>query len=86
MSTLRQHDLAGVLEAVKQWLPKCGWSPCPPRPCSGDVRVGSAADGKQAALLAFNPPTLAMVLQSAQSKAVAARAAAEKAQAELTDS
>lgn len=50
---------------------------------SGQIHMWEAADGKPAADLARNPPTLAMLLEAAQAKFNAAQAAAQKAQAEL---
>lgn len=50
---------------------------------SGQIHMWEAADGKPVADLPRNPPTLAMVLATAQAKFTAAQAAALKAQAEL---
>ncbi len=49
----------------------------------GEVRLSQAADGKQVALLASNPPTLEMLVQAQTAAATAAAAQAEKAAAEL---
>ncbi|NLX94878.1 MAG: hypothetical protein GXY83_01750 [Rhodopirellula sp.] len=49
---------------------------------SGEIRMYDTADGKLVTRLASNPPTLEMVLQSAQAKAAEAQAAGEKAAAE----
>lgn len=49
----------------------------------GEVRLSEAADGKQVALLAANPPTLEMLVQAHTATAAAAAAAAQKTAAEL---
>jgi hypothetical protein len=49
----------------------------------GEVRMSEAADGKQVALLAANPPTLEMLVQAQTSTVQAADAAAKKAADEL---
>lgn len=52
---------------------------------SGQIRAWKTEDGKQAATLASNPPTLAMIAEAALAKAAEARKAAEKAAAELAE-
>jgi WD40 repeat protein len=52
---------------------------------TGEIRMWETADGKLVAKLASNPPTLEMLLQSAQAKAAEAQAAADKAAAEAAE-